>query len=153
MDRVRRALGGSLLLIEHIGSTSVPGLAAKPIIDILVAVRDSADEASYVPHLEAVGYELRVREPHFHEHRMLRTLERDVHIHFFSEGAPEIERCLVFRDRLRRWPSDSKRYEQLKRQLAARSWPDMEAYADAKSDVVESIISAALEVRKEARSE
>jgi GrpB-like predicted nucleotidyltransferase (UPF0157 family) len=146
-DRIRRALGESLLRIEHIGSTAVPGLGAKPIIDILVVVPDSSDEASYVPHLEAAGYHLRVREPDFHEHRMLRTPERDVHIHVFPEEAPEIERYLVFRNRLRTRPEERTRYEQVKRELAKRSWPHMNAYADAKGDVVEGIIRAALDER------
>jgi hypothetical protein len=84
------ALGGTLLRIEYIGSTFVPGLAAKPIIDILAVVPDSADESSYVPQLEAAGYVLRVREPDFYEHRMLRTAARDVHVHVYSPGTPEI---------------------------------------------------------------
>jgi GrpB-like predicted nucleotidyltransferase (UPF0157 family) len=75
------ALGGLALRIEHVGSTSVPALAAKPIIDILFIVQDSADESAYLPQLEAAGYVLRVREPDWNEHRMLRTPEKDVHIH------------------------------------------------------------------------
>ena len=96
------ALGDSALRIEHIGSTSVPGLAAKPIIDILVVVQDSRDESTYLPQLEAAGYVLRVREPDWNEHRMFRTPDRDVHVHVYSAGCPEIERYLTFRDRLRR---------------------------------------------------
>jgi GrpB-like predicted nucleotidyltransferase (UPF0157 family) len=84
-------LGGSALRIEHVGSTSVPGLAAKPIIDILVVVQDSANESTYLPQLEAAGYDLRVREPEWNEHRMLRTPEKDVHIHIYSAGCLEIE--------------------------------------------------------------
>ena len=136
------ALGGSALRIEHVGSTSVPGLAAKPVIDILVAVPDSADESAYLPRLEAAGYVLRVREPDWNEHRMFRTPEKDVHIHIYSAGCPEIERNLTFRDRLRRNVEDRRRYEQTKRELAAREWPDMNAYADAKTEVIESIIAA-----------
>jgi GrpB-like predicted nucleotidyltransferase (UPF0157 family) len=137
------ALGEAALQIEHIGSTSVPGLAAKPIIDILVVVADSANEVSYLPCLQAAGYELRVREPNFHEHRMLRTPARDVHIHVFSCASPEIERYLTFRNRLRTNAHDRQTYEATKRRLAAQSWPDMNAYADAKSEVVERIISTA----------
>ena len=141
---IRDALGGTLLRIEHVGSTSVPGLAAKPIIDILAVVPDSADEASYVPQLAAAGYSLRVREPDFFEHRMLRTAARDVHLHVYSPGAAaEIGRIVAFRDRLRRSAGDRARYEAVKRRLAARSWPDMNAYADAKTEVIESIMSAA----------
>ena len=138
------ALSNALLRIEHIGSTSVPGLAAKPIIDILAVVADSADEASYVPKLEAAGYALRVREPNFFEHRMLRTSARDVHVHVYSPGTPEICRNLIFRDRLRTNAEDRKRYEDVKRRLAAQTWPDMNAYAEAKTDVIESIITAAI---------
>jgi GrpB-like predicted nucleotidyltransferase (UPF0157 family) len=141
--RISAALGETALRIEHIGSTSVPGLAAKPIVDILVVVNDSAVEATYLPQLKGAGYMLRVREPDFQEHRMFRTPERDVHIHVFSLGSPEIERYLIFRDRLRSNPEHRLRYEQTKRALAARSWPDMNAYADAKTEVVESILAAA----------
>lgn len=137
------ALGDSMLRIEHIGSTSVPGLAAKPIIDILVVVPNSADESTYLRQLETAGYVLRVREPDWNEHRMFRTQRRDVHVHVYSAGCPEIERNLIFRNRLRTNVGDRKRYEQLKRDLAAKSWPDMNAYAAAKSDVIESIIAAA----------
>ncbi|MDT5155725.1 MAG: hypothetical protein QOH51_82 [Acidobacteriota bacterium] len=136
------ALGGSALRIEHVGSTSVPGLAAKLIIDILVVVPDSADESAYLPRLEAAGYVLRVREPDWNEHRMFRTPEKDVHIHIYSAGCPEIQRMLAFRDRLRRNNDDRRRYEQTKRELAAKEWPDMNAYADAKTEVIESIIPA-----------
>ena len=135
------ALGNSALQIEHIGSTSVPGLAAKPIIDILVVVPDSADEPAYLPRLEAAGYVLRVREPEWNEHRMFRTPEKDAHIHIYSAGCPEIGRNLAFRDRLRRNADDRRRYEQVKRELAAQEWRDMNAYADAKTEVIESIIA------------
>jgi len=87
------ALSNALMRVEHIGSTSVPGLAAKPIIDILAVVEDSADEASYVPKLEAAGYALRVREPNFYEHRMFRTSARDVHVHVYSLGTPDSSLC------------------------------------------------------------
>ena len=138
---ITRALGSAALRIEHIGSTSVPGLAAKPIIDILVVVRDSTDEATYLPQLEAAGYFLRWREPEWHEHRMFKTPELDVHIHVYSEGCIEIERNLIFRDRLRQDIDDRCRYEQTKRELTAKDWPDMNAYADAKGEVIESIIA------------
>ncbi|HEV3340891.1 MAG TPA: GrpB family protein [Pirellulales bacterium] len=149
--RISAAVGATALRIEHIGSTSVPGLAAKPIIDILVVVADSAIESAYLPRLESAGYVLRVREPEFHEHRMFRTPERDVHIHVFSLGSPEIERYLVFRDRLRTNSDDRLRYEKTKRDLAARSWDDMNAYADAKTEVVEGILARARAEAERAR--
>ena len=102
--RIIDALGGRALRIDHVGSTAVPGLAAKPIIDIDLAVADSADEDGYVPDLVAVGYALRVREPDWEEHRMLRTAAHDVHLHVFSPGSNENARHLLLRDRLRRTP-------------------------------------------------
>jgi GrpB-like predicted nucleotidyltransferase (UPF0157 family) len=135
------ALGEAALGIEHIGSTSVPGLAAKPIIDILVVVHDSTDESQYLPQLEAAGYELRVREPEWYEHRMFRTPEKDVHVHVYSTGCPEIQRNLSFRDRLRSNVEERQRYEQTKRELAKREWSDMNDYANAKTEVIEGILS------------
>jgi GrpB-like predicted nucleotidyltransferase (UPF0157 family) len=146
---IRAALGGTLLRIEHIGSTAVPVLAAKPIIDILAVVPDAADERAYVPPLAAAGYALRVREPAFFEHRMLRPAARDVHVHVYSPGAPEIGRTVTFRDWLRRSAEDRGRYEAVKRRLAAERWPDMNAYADAKSGVIESILAAAVAAGEE----
>ena len=148
---IRDVLGSRLMRIEHIGSTAVPGLAAKPIIDILAVVPNSADESSYVPQLGAVGYPLRVREPGFFEHRMLRTAARDVHVHVFSPGAPEISRYITFRDRLRRSAEDRARYEAVKRRLAAQSWPDMNAYAEAKTAIIESIVAAAVAAGEESQ--
>lgn len=142
-ERIAEALGEVALRLEHIGSTSVPGLAAKPIIDILVVVADSTNESAYLPQLEAAGYELRVREPEWHEHRMFRTPEKDVHVHIYSTGCREIQRNLLFRDRLRTNVDDRQRYEQTKRELARQDWSDMNDYATAKTDVVESIIAAA----------
>ena len=135
------ALGRFVLRIEHIGSTSVPGLAAKPIIDILVVVPDSSDESAYLTELESAGYVLRVREPDWNEHRMFRTPERSVHVHVYSAGCHEIQRCLDFRDRLRGRVADRHRYEQTKRDLA-KEWLDMNAYAEAKTQVIESILAA-----------
>jgi GrpB-like predicted nucleotidyltransferase (UPF0157 family) len=142
--RVAEVLGPTALCIEHIGSTSVPGLAAKPIVDMLVVVKDSANEPLYVPQLEAAGYVLRVREPDWNEHRMFRTPERDVHIHVYSEGCREIGRNLTFRDRLRQSDDDRRRYELKKRELAKCDWPDMNAYAEAKTGVIEEIIARAV---------
>jgi len=143
-SRVGEALAGKALAIEHVGSTSVPGLAAKPIIDICLVVADSADEDAYVPDLARAGYELRVREPDWHEHRMLRPASRDVHLHVFTAGSTEIDRMLLFRDRLRANGEDRARYEAAKRSLAARDWPTMQDYADAKSPVVGEIMARAV---------
>ena len=139
--RLHQALGGRELRIEHIGSTSVPRLAAKPIVDILVVLDDPDDEASYLPALGAAGYVLRVREPEFDRYRMLRTPEKDVHVHVYPPDSAEIERYLLLRDRLRTDAADRALYEATKRRLAARDWPTMDHYAEAKSEVVEAIIA------------
>ena len=132
--RIERALGP--VRVQHIGSTAVPGLAAKPIVDILVAVADPDDEAAFLPALQRAGYVLRVREP---GHRMLRTPERDVHVHVWAAGSPDVERHLAFRDRLREDAGARAAYEALKRDLARRDWKDMNAYADAKSELIAAI--------------
>ena len=121
----------------------MPGLASKPIIDILVVVARSADEETYLKQLETAGYVLRVREPDWNEHRMLRTPEKDVHVHVYSAGCEEIERYLTFRDRLRKNRGDRRRYETTKRALAKHDWLDMNEYAKAKTEVIEDIIATA----------
>ena len=141
--KILQALGARALAVEHVGSTSVPRLAAKPIVDVNVTVADSSDEQSYLPDLVAAGYELRVREPEWYEHRMLRTSTGDVHVHVFSVGSPEIVRMRVFRDWLRDHDRDRELYAATKRLLAQRDWPTMQHYADAKGQVVEEIMSRA----------
>lgn len=145
--KIRAALGEVALSVEHIGSTSVPGLAAKPIVDILLVVEDSGEEASYLPALEEAGYVLRVREPDFHEHRMFRTPEKDVHLHVYSAGSPEIERYLLLRDRLRENVEERELYVGTKRELARRDWPSMQHYAEAKTEVIEGIVARAAATR------
>jgi GrpB-like predicted nucleotidyltransferase (UPF0157 family) len=142
-ERIQAALGERALRIEHVGSTSVLGLVAKPIIDILLAVADSADEPSYVPALEAAGFVLRIREPNWHEHRLFKDAEIDLNLHVFSVSSAEIERLLLLRDRLRENPAERQLYELTKRELASRTWKYVQDYADAKSEVIEGIISRA----------
>ncbi|MET0931124.1 MAG: GrpB family protein [Aeromicrobium sp.] len=139
-ERIAAALGDRVLRIDHIGSTSVPGLAAKPIIDIDLSVADVEDEPAYVPDLEHAGYVLRVREPH---HRMFRTPELDVHLHVCALGSDWEARHRIFRDWLRNHPEDRQRYEDVKRSLAAHAWTDMNHYADAKADVIADIMRRA----------
>ena len=146
-ERIRSTLGNVARALEHVGSTSVPGLAAKPIIDIALAVSVSANEAAYVPALGAIGYVLRIREPDWYEHRMLARSEPSVQIHVFSEGCPEIERMLLFRNRLRESTADRDLYERTKRQLARRTWRYVQNYADAKTAVVNDIIARTRERR------
>lgn len=133
------ALGDRIVLLEHVGSTSVPGLAAKPRIDILLIVENSADEAAYVPRLEAAGFELHIRETNWHEHRCLKGFDPDANLHVFSPGCVEIDRMIGFRDWLRAHDDDRQLYESTKRQLASQEWEFVQDYADAKSQVVEEI--------------
>jgi GrpB-like predicted nucleotidyltransferase (UPF0157 family) len=146
--RLGVVLGDRALSIEHVGSTSVPGLAAKPKIDILLVVANSANEPTYVPALEAVGYVLQIREPDWYEHRMLKGPDTDVNLHVLSQGCAEIERMLLFRNWLRRNPDDRRLYEQTKRELARQSWKYMQNYADAKSTVVAEILARAQKAAK-----
>ena len=142
-ERVHRALGEKVLLLEHVGSTSVAGLAAKPVIDMVLVVADSADEESYVPQLEGEAYVLRIREPDWFEHRLLKAPGIAGNLHVFSDGCEEVARLLTFRDWLRATPADRKLYEDTKRELAAQTWKYTQNYADAKSEVVEEILSRA----------
>lgn len=142
-ERIKGVLGERILLLEHVGSTSVPGLAAKPRIDMLLVVADSSDEAAYVPDLEACAYVLRIREPDWYEHRLLKGPDTDINLHVFSLDCPEIERMLLFRNWLRSNPSEHQLYENTKRELARKDWKYTQNYADAKTEVVEEIIARA----------
>jgi len=142
-ERVRQVLGERALRIEHAGSTSVPELAAKAIIDMVLVVVDSSDEAGYVPDMERAGYVLRIREPDWFQHRLFKGPDTDINLHLFSEGCAEIERMLLFRDWLRANPADRDLYVRTKRELAEQDWKYMQQYADAKTAVVTEIIARA----------
>jgi GrpB-like predicted nucleotidyltransferase (UPF0157 family) len=135
--RIGSALGAMAMRIDHIGSTAVPGLVAKPIIDIDVSVTDADDDATYLPPLLEAGYLLRVREP---GHRMVRTPALDVHVHICTAGSDWERQHLLFRDRLRSDADDRAAYAKLKLRLAEQDWPDMNAYADAKGPLIEEIL-------------
>ncbi|MBF4617677.1 GrpB family protein [Clavibacter sp. VKM Ac-2873] len=138
--RILEAVGDAALAVEHIGSTSVPGLAAKPIVDVVLVVADITAEEDHVEPLVAAGYELRVREP---GHRLVRTPARDVHVHVYEEGDPAVEAYLLLRDRLRAVPADRDLYARTKRELMTRRWESMDAYAEAKTAVIQGILSRA----------
>jgi GrpB-like predicted nucleotidyltransferase (UPF0157 family) len=140
---IRAALADKVLSLDHVGSTSVPGLAAKPLIDINLVVADTTDEAAYVPPLEAIGYVLRVREPDWFEHRMLRGFDPPVNLHVFPHACEEVDRMLVLRDWLRTHEDDRDLYARMKRELAAKEWKYVQNYADAKSEVVGEILARA----------
>ncbi|WP_424217370.1 GrpB family protein (plasmid) [Streptomyces sp. BI20] len=149
---ITEALGTLSHRVEHVGSTSVPDLPAKPIIDVLLIVPDSADEASYLPALEALGYHLAIREPAWYQHRVLRKpfpnhrehTAESINLHVLSTGCPENERMLRFRDRLRTHTGDRTLYADTKRALANHTWEYLQNYADAKSEVVAGILQRAL---------
>ena len=126
----------------------MPGLAAKPVIDIVLVVADSSDEAGYVPALQDAGFQLKLREPGWYEHRMLIDHDPDVQVHVFSPGSSEVQRMLLFRDRLRAHAEDRDLYQRTKRELASERWAYVQDYADAKSSVVEAILARALAGRQ-----
>lgn len=141
--RISQALGTKALQINHVGSTAVPGLCAKPIIDILLVVHDSSDEAAYMPEMEAAGYILRIREPKWYQHRMFKGPDTDINLHVFSNGEAEIGRMLHFRDWLINCDADREFYANTKRKLARQKWKYVQHYADAKSEVVKEIMNRA----------
>ncbi|MFD4351509.1 GrpB family protein [Nocardia sp. NPDC058518] len=112
---IRATLGPAVVDIEHVGSTSVEGLAAKDVIDIDLTVADPSNEERYVPLLTRIGYILTVREPSWHEHRCMRLAEPRVNLHVFGPECPEVIRHRMFRDWLRDHPEDRAQYEDAKR--------------------------------------
>jgi GrpB-like predicted nucleotidyltransferase (UPF0157 family) len=144
--QVRGALADRVLALSHVGSTAVPGLAAKPVIDVDLTVADSADEPAYLPDLEVAGFSLRVREPDWEQHRLLTDPGLSVNLHVFSAGSPELQRHLLFRDWLRTHPDDRAAYASLKAELAARGFTDVMEYNNHKAalvyDIYERIFAA-----------
>lgn len=140
-DRIVAALGEIAVEVHHAGSTSVAGLCAKPIIDIALVVPDTTDEGAYLPPLEAIGYSLRLREPEWFEHRLLRHDVPAVNLHVFPPHCIEVDRMLAFRDHLRLHDADRRLYESTKAALTEREWPTVQDYANAKDDVVADIMS------------
>jgi GrpB-like predicted nucleotidyltransferase (UPF0157 family) len=141
--RIRGILGARVKLLEHAGSTSVVGLPAKPIIDLVLAVSDSGNESSYVPEMELNGYVLRVREPEWFQHRVFKGPDTDINLHVFSVGCSEIDQMLLFRDWLRSHPDERDAYASRKRELAKMEWTFVQNYADAKTGVVNQILARA----------
>jgi GrpB-like predicted nucleotidyltransferase (UPF0157 family) len=145
--RIRAALGDAAVAVHHAGSTAVPGLSAKPIIDVVLAVADSADEGAYVPALTGVGFRFHLREPEWFAHRLIKADDPAANLHVFSVGCSEIDRMLRFRDWLRTHADDRLLYESTKRELSRRTWGSTQDYADAKSDVVATIMRRAFALR------
>ena len=147
--RIQDSLGESARLIEHVGSTSIPGICAKPIIDVVLVVADSADESGYVRRLEENGFRFHLREPEWHEHRLFKLEVPPANVHVFSEGCVEVDRMLLFRNHLRADISARARYESAKQLLAQREWEKIQDYADGKSEIVETLLADARERRSE----
>ena len=150
-ERIRAALGKMAQRIDHNGSTSVPGLAAKPVIDIQVSVAELQPIERYRQPLEAIGY---IHVPHADDsfcpffHRP-HEWPHSHHVHVVRAGGAEERRTLAFRDYLREHPGAARQYAQLKQQLAgqfsAESFAARQAYADAKTEFIERAIAAALQ--------
>lgn len=157
-ERVQEALGLRALRIEHIGSTAVPGLPAKPIIDLDVTVADPGDESVWLPLLEAAGFVLTVREPWWYEHRVLRwggrsgdTPDRSAqcpasNVHIFGPDSPELVRHVVFRNWLRSNAGDRELYSAAKREAAGGrpgAGEDVMTYNARKQTVIRQIYARA----------
>ncbi|KAI0444360.1 GrpB domain protein [Xylaria telfairii] len=120
-QRIRQALGERAILLQHVGSTSVPGLAAKDVIDIDLVVADPRDEESYVPDLKAAGFQFLLREPKWYQHRFFSLKKPYTNLHVFGSDSPELVRHRLFRDWLREHEDDRRRYTEVKREAAAAS--------------------------------
>ena len=142
-DRLVTALGSAAVRIEHVGSTSVAGLPAKPVIDIQVSIADLDDEASYVPQIEALGVQLRSRDRWHRYFRPFPGRPRDVHVHVCASGSDWEREHLLFRDYLRASPEARSAYAQAKREAAAIWADDGIAYTDAKKEIIMTLLEAA----------
>ncbi len=139
--KIQAALGEKIVTLEHVGSTSVPGLMAKPIIDIVLEVENSANEESYIPNLEKKGYRLKIREGDWFEHRLLKDSKGSVNLHVFSKGCSETKKMISFKNHLIENKEDFELYQNTKKDLASKDWEYTQDYADAKSSVVKDIFS------------
>jgi GrpB-like predicted nucleotidyltransferase (UPF0157 family) len=150
--RIRETLGDRIVAVEHIGSTAVPGLAAKPIIDLMVGLRRLADAGDCIAPLEGLGYEY---VPQYEESMPERRYfhkgppgSRTHHLHMVEVTSDFWERHLLFRDHLRAHPEETRAYAALKRELAGRHGADREAYTNAKTDFIEAAVDRARAARE-----
>ncbi len=144
-DRILGAIGDVTVAIEHIGSTAVPGLGAKPIIDIMVAVSRLGDAERCIEPLQEIGYEY---VPEYNDVIPERRYfhkgppgARTYHLHMVELTSGFWERHLLFRDFLRTHPEEARRYHQLKKELAAKFGSDRDGYTEAKTSFIESVIA------------
>ncbi|KAI0906822.1 GrpB domain protein [Ustulina deusta] len=147
-NRIRQALGNRAIVVQHVGSTSVPGLAAKDVIDIDLAVADPADEESYVPDLQAAGFKLLFREPTWYQHRFFHLDEPYTNLHVFGSDSSELVRHRLFRDWLREHEDDRDRYTAVKREAAeasAAAGENVQQYNNRKEPVLRDILQRIFE--------
>lgn len=148
-DKIASTLGASALLINHIGSSSVPGLPAKPVIDIDLVVADLEDEASYVPALEGVGFHFLLREPEWFGHRFFCDYAPvSCNLHVFGALCPEVERHRIFRDRLLTCDEDRELYARTKKEAMAEILMRGETLAEynkRKEEVIRQILKRAFQ--------
>jgi GrpB-like predicted nucleotidyltransferase (UPF0157 family) len=143
--RLAEALGATAVRIDHVGSTAVPGLAAKPIIDIQISVPDVENAAAFKDAIEAQGFASRMIEPGHHYFRPPPGLSRDYQVHVCTIGSDWERRHLLFRDLLRADPETAAAYEAMKRDLAARFTNDRIGYNDAKGPFIDAAVERAEE--------
>ena len=147
-QQVKQALGNIVVTVHHIGSTSIPKIYAKPIIDLLVEVQDIAVVDDRAPAMEILGYQA-MGEYGIPGRRFFRkddaTGTRTHHIHTFQVGSPDVLRHLAFRDFMVTHPNYAQQYSDLKRQLAARYPDNIESYMDGKDSFIQDMQQRALE--------
>jgi GrpB-like predicted nucleotidyltransferase (UPF0157 family) len=148
-ERIQKALGALILDIAHAGSTSVPGLPAKDIIDVDLTLRDPTDEASYVKPLEEAGFRFLLREPQWHQHRFfVENWPKAYHVnlHVWGPDSPEAARHRIFRDWLLKTPADVELYAKVKREAAeqtAVAGDSMLEYTQRKDKTIQEILGRA----------
>ena len=143
-------LGSSRLVVEHIGSTAVPGLAAKPVIDLGVGIRSLAEAPVLIPSIETLGYAYEPTLEQFTPERRFfwkgTPTVHTYHLHMAEMDNPILVRPLRFRDYLRRHPGLAEKYGEIKQELAKRCGQDLDAYVNGKTAFIEQVM---LEIEKE----
>lgn len=148
-ERIEKALGTFILDIAHAGSTSVPGLPAKDIIDVDLTLKDATDEASYVKPLEEAGFRFLLREPQWLQHRFfVENWPKAYHVnlHVWGPDSPEVVRHRIFRDWLRKTPADLELYAKVKYEAAeqtAVAGDSMVEYTQRKEKTIQEILGRA----------
>lgn len=141
-EQLTAVLGSSVAAVHHIGSTAIPTIYAKPVLDLLLVVQDLAALDTKQPRMEALGYEA-LGEFGIPGRRYFRrdnlSGERTHQVHVFENDSPQIKRHLAFRDYLINRPETAQEYSDLKRELAAKHPEDIELYMDGKDEFIQEI--------------